>query len=402
MRQLKGFGLVELMVSVVVALVSMISIYQIFGVNEAYRRSSMGGSGAQINGGVAIMQIQKDTERSGMGIGDLDALNCNVVSRVLDDFPLLPVIIQSGGTSDNITLLYGSGIVGGGQVAQLDEISADRTDSQFANVLGGQSVAVGDLMIASQLPPKSPPPTPPDCPLFQVTCTNATPCAGTPASTNGFSIGHANNNWNSTDAGEPFPDSLSKMTRLYNMGRLTRRSYCVYLTGNSNSCPDFPKDTKLVNGSLISRDALDANNAADGSWQTVTENVIQLKAEYGLDTNAVGTINASNFVTWQKAAPAEWKQVLAIRFAVLVRASNPQRPNRAGTCADDATNNYTATTPADAFTKPAKPYYLGWSGADPLKQPTNADWQCYRYSVHETVVPLRNQRLLNQSKTTRY
>lgn len=393
MRQSKGFGLVELMVSVVVALVSMISIYQIFGVNESYRRSSMGGSGAQINGGVAIMQIQKDAERSGMGIGDLDALNCNVVSRVLDDFPLLPVMIQSGGTSDNITLLYGSGIVGGGQVAQLEDIEHLNTDNQFANVSGGQSVAVGDLMIARQSPQ-------PNCPLFQVTCTNATPCAGTPASTQGFSLGHANNTWNSTVAGEPFPaPSMSKMTRLYNMGRLTRRSYCVYLTKNSNDCPDTPESTKIVNGSLISRDALDANNAADGSWQTVTENVIQMKAEYGLDTNADGDNIVNNVNTWQKTDPAPpqmWGQVLALRFAVLVRASNPQRPNRAGTCADDKANNYTAATPAGAFTETTKPYYLGWSGADPLKQPTNADWQCYRYSVHETVVPLRNQILLNQ------
>ena len=398
MRQSNGFGLVELMVSVVVALVSMISIYQIFGVNEAYRRSSMGGSGAQINGGVAIMQIQKDAERSGMSIGDAGALNCNVVSRALAAFPLVPVIIQSAGTSDNITLLYGRSITGGGQVAQLSITEHLNTDNQFADVSGGQSINVGDLVVAWQIPSATSPAI--NCPLFQVTCTNATPCAGTPVSTDGFSLGHANNAWNSTAVNAPFPAALNKTTRLYNFGQLIRRSYCVYLSGNSNNCPGIPAGTSMAHGSLISSDALDANNAVDGSWQTVTENVIQLKAEYGLDTNADGNNKASNVDTWQKAAPAQWPQVLALRFAVLVRASNPQRPNRSGTCVNDSTNNYTAATPADAFTNTAAAYYLGWSGADPLTRPTNADWQCYRYSVHETVVPLRNQILLNQPVIT--
>jgi type IV pilus assembly protein PilW len=388
MRHSSGFGLVELMVSVVVALVSMISIYQIFGVNEAYRRSSMGGSGAQINGGIAVMQIQKDAERSGLGIGDAAALNCNVVSRVLANFPLVPVLIQSAGTSDSLTFLYGSSIVGGGQVAQLSDIEHINTDTQFANVLGGQSIAPNDLVLAWQTGIAN-------CPLFQVTCTNTVACAagGTPPSTDGFVLGHAANTWNSNTVNAPFPSSLSKTTRLYNFGNLSRRTYCVYLSGNSNTCAG---SATQVNGSLISQDAL-SNAAADGAWQVVTENVIQMKAEYGLDTNADGDNIINNVDTWQKAAPAQWQQVLAVRYAVLVRASNPQKTNRAGSCDSDTTTNYIAATPnADTFTNTAAAYYLGWSGADPFTTPTNADWKCYRYSVHEAVVPLRNQILLNQ------
>ncbi|WP_293934401.1 PilW family protein [Iodobacter sp.] len=395
MRHSSGFGIVELMVSVVLALVSMISIYQIFGVNEAYRRSSMGGSGAQINGGIAVMQMQKDAERSGMGIGDVGALNCNVVSRVanLTNFPLIPVLIQSAGTSDSLTFLYGSSIIGGGQVAQLADIEHLNADTQFANVSGGQSIATNDLVIAWQ------PPTPTipqiSCPLFQVTCTNATPCAGAPANTDGFAIGNAANTWNSATVGAPFPAELSKITRLYNFGRLTRRTYCVYLSGNSNTCTGSGTQ---IHGSLLSQDALDATAAADGTWQVVTENVIQMKAEYGLDTNADGDAIPNNVNTWQKAAPAQWAQLIAVRFAVLVRASNPQKLNRAGTCVNESSSNYTAATPSDAFTNTTASYYLGWGDttSDPLTQPTNADWQCYRYSVHETVVPLRNQILLNQ------
>ncbi|MDW5417902.1 PilW family protein [Iodobacter sp. CM08] len=399
MRHSSGFGIVELMVSVVLALVSMISIYQIFGVNEAYRRSSMGGSGAQINGGIAVMQMQKDAERSGMGIGDVGALNCNVVSRVanLTNFPLIPVLIQSAGNSDSLTFLYGSSILGGGQVAQLADIEHLNADAQFANVMGGQSISTGDLVIAWQPPTPTTPQI--SCPLFQVSCTNATPCAGAPATTDGFSLGNATNTWNSTTIGAPFPAELSKMTRLYNFGRLTRRTYCVYLSGNSNTCTGSGTQ---IHGSLLSQDALDTTATADGTWQVATENVIQMKAEYGLDTNADGDGIANNVNTWQKAAPAQWSQVIAVRFAVLVRASNPQKLNRAGTCEDESSSNYTAATPADAFTNATASYYLGWGDttSDPLTKPTNTDWQCYRYSVHETVVPLRNQILLNQPTTS--
>jgi type IV pilus assembly protein PilW len=394
MRQSSGFGLVELMVSVVVALVSMIAIYQIFGVNESYRRSSVGGSGAQINGGIAVMQIQKDAERSGLGIGDVGALNCNIVARVagLNNTPLIPVLIQSAGSSDSLTFLYGSSVVGGGQVAQLADIEHTNADTQFANVLGGQSIAVNDLVIAWQSGLAN-------CPVFQVTCTNATPCAGgTPLSTDGFALGNAANTWNSATVNSPFPASLSKITRLYNFGRLTRRTYCVYLSGAGNGCPAATAGAQ-IHGSLLSQDTIDATAAADGAWQVVTENVIQMKAEYGLDTNVDADNIINNVDTWQKAAPAQWAQVLAIRYAVLVRASNPQKLNRAGTCVNDTSNSYTAATPSDAFTDTTQSYYLGWSGADPLTTPTNTDWQCYRYSVHETVVPLRNQILLNQPTT---
>ena len=67
----------------------------------------------------------------------------------------------------------------------------------------------------------------------------------------------------------------------------------------------------------------------------------------------------------------DWARVLTVRMALVARSAQPERPNVAGG-ACDATN--------------AAPT---WSGGS-FDLTGDADWQCYRYRVFETTVPLRN------------
>ncbi|WP_156455086.1 PilW family protein [Janthinobacterium sp. B9-8] len=386
MRPSYGFGLIEIMVAIVISLLASLAIYQTFSTSEGFRRSTLGSGNAQSSGGIAIMQIQKDLERSGYGIGSSRALNCNVVSQNANytNFPLVPVRITTvAGGSDQISLMYSTSPAGGMPALFGEGTTHTNNDNQFVNILLASQFQTGDLVVVWPDPGKQ---AQTACPLFQITCTSAD-CvgAGTPAAGKDFLLRHtANALWNGTAVNQPFPASLPmNTTRLFNFGTMVRRTYCVYLAGNPNQCNQVGNKT---DGSLLSMDAPKDKAVDESSWTNTTENVIQLKAQYGLDTNTDGDNIPNNVSSWTNTTPANlqgWQRLIAIRYAVLVRGNYPEKPKRDGSC------NATA---ADAkFT---------WAGGD-FNQPTNAQpsdtsWQCYRYSVHETVVPLRNQRLINQ------
>ena len=79
----------------------------------------------------------------------------------------------------------------------------------------------------------------------------------------------------------------------------------------------------------------------------VAEGVINLKAEYGVDTNGNGKIDDSR-TNGRTLAPADWRQVLAIRVAVLVRSRQFERNG------DPGASGVHAVTPSAA-----NPYYFG-------------------------------------------
>ncbi|WP_293932617.1 PilW family protein [Iodobacter sp.] len=384
MQRESGFGLIEMMVSMVIALLASVAIYQTFNSSEGFRRSTLGNGNAQSSGGIAVIQIQKNLERAGYGISVNTALNCNVVSNnaQFSNFPLVPVLIESGARSDRLTILYSNSNAGGMPALFGEATNHSYGDDQFANILLAGQYKTNDLVV---IWPDSGSGAAANCPLFQVTCTNGNcPAGNQPISTKDFALGHSDNAWNSRNQNAPFPESLPlSTTRLMNFGSMVRRSYCVYQSGNPNACNGA---TDLSDGSLISQDALDGKTALDGKWKTTTENIIQLKAQYGLDTGPGADHIANTVQKWTNTTPTDnktWKQLIAIRYAVLVRSAYAEKPDRTGQC--------NASKDGQKFK---------WSGGD-FAEPENAlgsntDWKCYRYSVHETVVPLRNQLILNQ------
>lgn len=412
MRRESGMSLVEVLVGLVVGMISILSIYQMLKVNEDFRRFSIGGSGAQMSGGVATLLLQMDLQRAGLGIGDRLALGCSVNSNLLPAFPLVPVVIASAGagTSDNVTVLYSTANAGH-LAARTNDLSMHNAgDLQFSEVDVASRFVGGDMAIAWDGT---------SCPLFQITGVRPNPlapntlnCPGATGSIKRNALCNIANGWNSTVVGAPFPAVLGQYTQIFDFGRMVRRTYCVYLTGNPNGCAGAP--ATLPDASLISLDALDATavlatigngdvTAAvplnNNGWQVVAENVLQMKVEYGLNT--AGTFDVGSWTSVTPVGQAAWAQVFAVRAAILVRASNPRKPDSVtGTCAERTTGiePYTAATPADAFTNAVSPYFLGWAGlaGNQFTVPTNSDWQCYRYSVNQMVVPLRNMQAITQ------
>ena len=88
--------------------------------------------------------------------------------------------------------------------------------------------------------------------------------------------------------------------------------------------------------------------------------------EYGKDTDNDNIVD-----TYDNAAPADWKQVLAVRLAVVARSALAEKPTVIGGACD-------ATTALPT-----------WSGGT-LDVSADPNWNCYRYKVFETTIPLRN------------
>jgi type IV pilus assembly protein PilW len=132
------------------------------------------------------------------------------------------------------------------------------------------------------------------------------------------------------------------------------------------------------------------------SPEPVADQIVHLKAEYGMDDGKDnGTVDRAvhqaddgmvdNFTTVSPdvSNPIEWTRVRSVRVAIVSRSLTPDRPP----CS--ATPAYSADVNDDT-------YPVRWArGPDapkghPIDVSTTADWQCYRYRVYETTVPLRN------------
>jgi type IV pilus assembly protein PilW len=137
--------------------------------------------------------------------------------------------------------------------------------------------------------------------------------------------------------------------------------------------------TYLVNGNRLESRTLVPYNAAqdldgdDLSEADVADGVAQFQAQYGKDTDADGIVD-----TWDQTTPAtaaDWLQVQAVRFALLVRSQQFER---------DPVTTVAPTWYGGAYT-------MTNLDGTPDSNPGDAnDWRHYRYRNYQTVVPLRN------------
>jgi type IV pilus assembly protein PilW len=125
-----------------------------------------------------------------------------------------------------------------------------------------------------------------------------------------------------------------------------------------------------------------------GTVIEMSDGIVDLQAEYGVD------VNGNNFVEdteWTTATPAgaNWRKVRAVRVSLLARsaqydkvACSPNPQWTSGASGALALTNFVMTDTnnpaADSF---------GGCTENPAS-PNN--WRRYRYSVYETVIPLRN------------
>ncbi len=343
-RRSLGMSLIEIMVGLAIALVTTLVIFEVFSTSMASNRTTSSGNEAQISGGIGMFQLERDLKVAGMGFGTLTQMsaagvpcNVNAINPALTpatfSFPLVPVVITPGAgpVPDQIDVLYGnSAYMTAGRTYQSGSLSSKITVSR-----GG--IHPGDLAVLTD--PLLPPTV---CEMVEIT---------SDANTDGLTVNHVQGagytNFYSgaavvaTRNSAGTPATLNGTGRLYNLG---------------------PQPTlnqwRVVNTSLGL-----SNLFSSGVASPVAEGIVNLKAQYGVDTSTT-TPPAGVVNSWTTTAPVNWSQVLAIRFALLARSSQLEK------------SPVTAVAPT-------------WVGGS-FDMSAIPNWQNYRYRVYESVVAMRN------------
>jgi len=170
----RGVTLVELMVALVIGSIAALVIQQVVSVFEGQKRTSSGGSDAQVNGAVALFSIEREIRQAGYGLfggdGSLCPLGINIQYNdrtVSNGGTLRPVVVLDGGAGpDAIEFLRSDtdfAAVPSALVKNMTSASADITTDSAGGLVKGQTfLAVGKerdklctLMQMSQDPKKS-------------------------------------------------------------------------------------------------------------------------------------------------------------------------------------------------------------------------------------------------------
>jgi type IV pilus assembly protein PilW len=388
-------SIIELMVAMALALVGTVVIFQVYAVNEEVRRSSTAGSDEQTNGLLALMLIERELRHAGFGINDSDLSGCRMVTydnqRVPNfppPYPLAAVQITSnaGAVPDVINVMY-AGTTNTAVPVKLGATMANAQD--FPVVRYAYGYLAGDMIVLGQGGAS--------CTIREITKVNGLELQTVNGTyTQDVSMGGATvaSRWNDPAGTPAIYDENGKIINLGNLVDDTRPPRYNQITVNTG-LPTPSQNNKLVIQNLWGQLP---------TFIPVAEQIVQLKAEYGLDdgTNN-GTVTGSPFIKndgivdrYTTAAPtfpaspaADWKLVKTIRIAVVARSAQPLKPTTPGSAVCDATPAFNASLASST-------YPVRWAfGPDaPLGRPINvsnsADWQCYKYQVFETTVPLRN------------
>lgn len=377
-RRGAGFSLVELLVSIVIGLLALVFATRMVSNAEVNKQAAVGTSDSMQNGMLGLFSIEKDLSQAGWGLNDRLINGCDTVFH--DDrgyallgttrngvavTPLTAAVIQSNGADPDVIAIYsGTGMSNTGMLRVSSALgSGSGTIDVDRNPYGFNSTedvaAGGDVILVAPDDRASS-----KCALAQVSHADA---PATPGGQNKIVIGGGGaNRYNAGTIGVQFK---SLEARVFNLGPASQLSFHTW---------------SLDRGFLRLR----ATNLAGASAApaTVIDNVVSLKAQYGLDRSASfqpgqsltvtewsNTVGDADNDTFEK--PDDYERVAAIRVAVVARSRTPEKPNGSGVC--------TAT--------PTLPTVFGGAiSVNVAVAGDTVDWKCYRYRSFETIVPIRN------------
>lgn len=338
-----GFSLIEIMVGMVIALIGVVIMMEVLLTSDQRSRTSSAGNDATSSGAVLLHMMQRDLSQAGYGINALRLLGCNVVLPTHGAVvPLAPIVINPpaalvpAGDPNTDTLLTFTGNDNG-----QPEGNAVQTPPTGAVYLmqAPQAFMVNDYVVAH-----------PGACTANLTLARVTAVSGTSVTVNTAQAGAAT---------------------LYNMGRVPKVIAYRVRNGSLKSCDFMVADCRI-------------DNAAN--WTDVVGNIVALRAQYGRDTSATGSMDGTIDV-WDQTTPTNacgWSRTQAVRFALVARSS--QFESKVDTATGQRTCDTVTTT---------APTWLGTAGvafnltANPDSTP-NTTWQCYRYKTFENTAPTRN------------
>lgn len=342
----RGLSVIELMVTIVVALLVSLAAVNTAIVFLASQRQGIGTTGSTINSASVMATLKDDLAVAGLGFFGDSTYLCNTLNfsrganKLVDGVAFSPLQVTRTAAGDTIDVVFGSRVESGANV-RLREAS-DGTSSALESFL---PVGVGEAVL---LAPGEADATRP-CLVRTVTAV----AASTPNSAQILSFDNTGQHNAAVFANSPPFDDQGRVTQL---GVLNWNRY------------------RVEDGNLLLQRPL------DGSTAVIARNVIAFRMQYGVSDAAAGSTTLQAWVdpidnpatgnNFAAVSAATLPRIRALRIGLIVRSPQQEKRNAAGNCV--ATEE--------------KPTLWGL----PAENLDNADWACWRYRSSTVVVPLRN------------
>lgn len=365
-----GFTLVEVLVGMAIAMIGMVMMFQTMSTWESRKRTTSSGSDAQISGSIGMYMLERDLKLAGYGFGNSTAAGCTVSAydntRTAPStfaFTMAPVVITSpaDGSPDSISILYGSGtLMSSAQTFSSLTASEIRLNSRTG-------MRTGDLMIAADSGDLL-------CGLFEVTGNSNGDGLSIDHGTGAYTNYVSNQNVDATTSlvGAELASMKSKFINNTGSARFNDGTVkTVGTVGSAFNLGTFPRLNvwQITNGRYLTFINVLANQT---TATEVTDGIVNLQAEYGVDADNDGVVAAGE---WSAVNPAAWTQLRSIRVGLLARSQQYESAA------------VTAVAPAwagGAFTM------TNLDGTADTNPQNSNDWRHYRYRVYDVVIPLRN------------
>lgn len=351
----RGVTLVELMVGMLIGLLAVIVITQVMLISEGQKRTTTGGSDAQVNAALALYAVQRDVEMAGYGItSSPTAIGCPISARFNGAAPtgfvpiLAPVVITreadrpAGSIGDAIRVLASSKTT----YSVPTRVAAPYVPGGLAfPVTASLGIRMDDLALIADDPTQP-------CWVFQAS-----------ANPTSESVPRADNaaNWNS-----PGMPNIPYVTGsvLINLGTLVDNTYQIV-------------------GNTLQQVSFDLSSPNSRPTRDVQTEIVNMRALYGKDTTLPtpdGVVDLYDDV--MPLNNAQWQQVIAVRIVVVARSEQFEKED---------------ITPANLLwdvgsTPPTTGAVACGAGSQCLTLGIDhiPNWKRYRYKQFDTVIPLRN------------
>ena len=357
----RGFSLLELMVSLVIGMFSVLVIMQVLASTATSRRIAVGGGDAQLNSVAALRALELDVEHAGLGLQSFNISGCTLgYTTSLDAASVIlpalaPVIINPAvsvipaGDVNTDTLLISTGNSGGPSEG---DVIANATTATAYVVTTPLSFYIGDLVVA-------------------VPAARATTCALQVAKVTAIS--------GSSLTVTGGTSGLPAGSIVYNLGGApTVRAYAIR-NGDLVVC-----DYLLYNCGSAAYANTYASTGSSAAWVPVASNMVSMRVQYARDTSGItGTASVMDGVvdTYDQTTPGAatipvycaWARVIGVRLALVARSQQ-----------FDKTAPTTTAPVWDGSFKPDGTVDL------PITLSGFSTWQNYRYTTVQTMIPIRN------------
>jgi len=403
-----GFSLIEVMISMLLALVTFLVMFQMFESWDRNKRSTASGGGAMVTGALAMFRLERDLRLAGFGFGNSSELGCTVtaydstrpnqvavgpVSATVGhvfSFPLAPlqIIDGAGGAPDQIVTLYGSseGISAtrffGTSAAGAQPYTGATAGDTTMEIGAMAGIQQGDLVVLAQ--------DTTTCNLVEATDTSSsdrrTFVHGSANYTNFYTAAVNTTPRYNAPAGV----TVTSITgHAYVLGPSPQRRIWQIRNNRTLAFSNDVRWTDVLNNTTGAAAADTLNDLTD-----VADNIVNLQAEYGLAAavdGGTGACTPSSTPTWRASMPSTSCQafVWAVRVALLARSDQFEKTWGVTASGSSAVAPQWA---AGSFTMTNVDGTADSYATSTLTAPSGNpnDWRHYRYRVFESIIPLKN------------